>query len=370
MAEFTGERVVPGEVNPDLWNEHRSRYLFASRLARGKRVLDVGCGTGYGASELAKAADWVVGLDLAPEAVDFAAEHYTVSNLAWLQANAGSIPLSTGAFDLIVAFEIIEHLADPEPLLEEAARLLAPGGQFIVSTPNRRFYAESRRLSGPNPFHEREYEFEEYREMLRKRFAHVSLFVQNHGPCLMFQPVQKPTGADVRVESELTETAEANFFVAVCAAVPQTGAPTFVHVPSSANLLHERSEHIRLLEDELKTKDRWIEEAREDLDRARVEIDRLNTELAAKAVSYEAKITDLEQENENRTQWALDSRAELDRKIEELSDCVEVLHRTEKILEERTAWAQELEWSLREVSSSTWVKIGKAFGVVSRLRQK
>jgi hypothetical protein len=51
LAEFTGERVIPGQVDADLWNEHFARYLFASRLARGRRVVDLGSGSGYGARD-------------------------------------------------------------------------------------------------------------------------------------------------------------------------------------------------------------------------------------------------------------------------------------------------------------------------------
>ena len=65
MAEFTGERLIPGQVDVDLLNEHMARYAFAARLARGKRVLDAGCGAGYGSAELAQAADSVVGADVA-----------------------------------------------------------------------------------------------------------------------------------------------------------------------------------------------------------------------------------------------------------------------------------------------------------------
>ena len=55
MAEFTGERVIPGEVDVDLLNEHVARYAFAARLARGKRVLDAGCGGGRAKSTHASA---------------------------------------------------------------------------------------------------------------------------------------------------------------------------------------------------------------------------------------------------------------------------------------------------------------------------
>ena len=56
MSEFTGERVIPGQVNDDLWAEHIARYAFAARLSDGARVLDIGCGTGYGTAELAQRA--------------------------------------------------------------------------------------------------------------------------------------------------------------------------------------------------------------------------------------------------------------------------------------------------------------------------
>src|SRR5256885_15469926 len=60
LAEFTGERVIPGQVDADLLNEHFARYAFAVRLSRRKQVLDAGCGSGYGSAELARAAAGVV----------------------------------------------------------------------------------------------------------------------------------------------------------------------------------------------------------------------------------------------------------------------------------------------------------------------
>jgi len=69
LAEFTGERVIPGQVEVDLWNEHVARYVFAARYARGRRVLDAGCGSGYGAVRLALNASSVWGVDVAEEAL-------------------------------------------------------------------------------------------------------------------------------------------------------------------------------------------------------------------------------------------------------------------------------------------------------------
>src|SRR6185369_7078285 len=85
LAEFTGERLIPGEVDIDLLNEHMARYHFAVRLARGKRVLDAGCGAGYGSSALAEVAESVTAVDIAAEAVDYARSHYPAANLAFEQ---------------------------------------------------------------------------------------------------------------------------------------------------------------------------------------------------------------------------------------------------------------------------------------------
>ena len=162
MVEFTGERVVPGQVEPDLWNEHLARYAFAARLARGKRVLDAGCGAGYGSAELAALADSVVGVDVAPEAIAFATAHYQLPNLRFEQASCTALPNPDGSFDLVAAFEVIEHLGDWRGFLAEARRVLSPNGQLVVSTPNRLYYTESRGPRGANPFHVHEFDFAEF----------------------------------------------------------------------------------------------------------------------------------------------------------------------------------------------------------------
>ena len=261
MAEFTGERVIPGQVDVDLLNEHLARYVFAARLARGKRVLDAGCGTGYGSAELAKVAASVLGVDIAADAVDFAREHYRLPHLGFEQAACTALPHPDGCFDLVVAFEVIEHLEHWREFLLEVRRVLAASGQFIVSTPNKAYYAESRGTHGDNPFHVHEFEFEEFRSELRAVFPDVALFLENHTEGVTFQPHERGNTVEVRVDAGEPVPDESHFFVAVCAHRPQLGNPTFVYVPQAGNVLRERGQHIALLEQEIVTNNEWLEKA-------------------------------------------------------------------------------------------------------------
>ena len=92
MVEFTGERVIPGQVNDDLWSEHVARYAFARRYADGKRVLDAGCGTGYGSAELAQSAAAVTGVDISADAIEYASASYPIPGLRFLESSCTAVP--------------------------------------------------------------------------------------------------------------------------------------------------------------------------------------------------------------------------------------------------------------------------------------
>ena len=253
MLEFTGERVIPGQVDPDLWNEHYARYLFAARL-------------GYGAAELARSASSVAAIDISAEAIALAEAAYAAPNLSFRAASATALPFETASFDLKTCFEVIEHLDDWRALLAEAKRLLAAGGQFIVSTPNRTYYAEARAKIGPNPFHAHEFDFEEFQSELSIFFSSVTLYVQNHVGALSFQPVAPvhPQSAELHIDTATGDPHDAHFFLAVCAGSPQTGAPAFLHLPATTNVLRERESHIHKLEHELLLKNKWLEQSQYD----------------------------------------------------------------------------------------------------------
>jgi len=398
LVEFTGERVIPGQVDADLLNEHLARYAFAARLARGKRVLDAGCGAGYGAAELMKTASAVVGVDTSPDAIAYAREHYRLPGLDFEQGSCVALPHADASFDLVVAFEVIEHLAEWRPFLAEVRRVLAPTGQFIVSTPNKLYYAASRGPAGDNPFHAHEFEFTEFRNELAEVFPHISLFLENHVEGVAFRPVETAGAAEVRVDGGDVAPASSHFFVAVCAHRPQTGNPTFVYVPSAANVLREREVHIALLEGEVRQKNDWLAAAQRDLadlhnrhqqltaelqesNRWAQNLDRqlaaagarvieLQEELARTQAEGQAAVTALERENRAKTDWATQLDASLAAKLRELSQCVEYLHAAEKTVAERTRWAQSLDAEVAQlrrklalIEASRWMRLGRRAGL-------
>jgi len=120
--------------------KHLARYTFAARLSRGQTGAGRrGCGAGYGLGGAgARGADRVVGGGTRPPRPSSSrAAHYPLANLWFERGSCAALPHRDASFDLVVAFEVIEHLENWREFLLEARRVLTPGGQFIVSTPNR-----------------------------------------------------------------------------------------------------------------------------------------------------------------------------------------------------------------------------------------
>ena len=173
-STFTGERVTPVGTPEALVRESHMRYLFASDFVRGADVLDVACGSGMGSDLMTRlGARTCVGLDLSLDAVTYAARRYPRCSFA--VCDATRLAARESSADCIVSLETLEHLPDPEGFVAQCARVLRPGGRFVVSTPNR----PVSRWLGPNPFHVREFTRDELLQLLGRHFSECELFGQN-----------------------------------------------------------------------------------------------------------------------------------------------------------------------------------------------
>ncbi len=399
--EFTGERVVPGLVDPDLLNEHIARYRFAAAFSGGADVLDAGCGSGYGSEQL-RGARSVTAFDLAQDAVAYAKGRYSRPGVRFLRATCESIPFADASFDLMIAFELIEHLERWPDLIAEARRVLRPGGVLLISTPNRKYYAESRAQAGPNPWHVHEFECAEFEAALKQVFPHLRLWTQNHSETIVFAPAKGNSGDGSAYGSLAAEgdadTDSAHFFLAACSTAPLAEAQAFAWVPAAGNVLREREHHVELLEGELQRKNQWLRAGEEELARLNLahkallaELEERNTwaaglnskleasgarilalqaEVESAHAGYNAKIQALEQEAGQRLEWVHDLESQIARGRDEIA-------RLNREFEEHRAWANDLQnrltaaldrgsqlqGELEVVRQSRWVRLGRALHV-------
>jgi SAM-dependent methyltransferase len=168
------ERIIPDETEPGVVALHLKRYAFAEPWCGGRDVLDVACGAGYGTAALAESARNVVGGDLDEGAIAYAARRYGRPNVRFEVVDAQALPYGAASFDTVCSFETIEHLARPEALVREAARVLRPDGTWLVSTPQ----AAETTHAPENPFHRVEFARDDFVRLLEAGFAHVELYGQ------------------------------------------------------------------------------------------------------------------------------------------------------------------------------------------------
>jgi ubiquinone/menaquinone biosynthesis C-methylase UbiE len=178
------ERYSP-EMKGNIEIEHVHRYAIALELARGKRVLDIASGEGYGASLLSRGAAQVIGVDIAEDTIAHADTTYAHATLEFRLGSCASIPVDDHSIDLVVSFETIEHHDQHEAMMREIRRVLRAEGVLLISTPDKREYSD---VPGyRNPFHAKELYLDEFKGLLTRWFDNVRFCGQRvvAGSCIV-----------------------------------------------------------------------------------------------------------------------------------------------------------------------------------------
>ncbi|ATQ28336.1 class I SAM-dependent methyltransferase [Rhodococcus ruber] len=180
---LTGERTVPGIAEENYWfRRHEVVYRDLLPRCAGRTVLEAGAGEGYGADMIADVATAVVGLDYDESAVAHVRARYPRVDMR--HANLVELPLADASVDVVVNFQVIEHLWDQSGFLRECHRVLRDGGELLISTPNRITFSPGRDTP-LNPFHTRELNAAELNELLEGAGFRVALTTGvHHGPVL------------------------------------------------------------------------------------------------------------------------------------------------------------------------------------------
>lgn len=156
---------------------HLATYKFSMKYVTGKKVLDYGCGSGYGTALISKSCSEITGVDIAPDAIAYAKDHFTGPNLSYLTVNRSEeapLPFPDASFDVVLSFQVIEHILDIPSYLREIERVLIPGGQVIFATPDR----SSRLFPFQKPWnmwHVKEYSSEDLYKTLTEYFINVKI---------------------------------------------------------------------------------------------------------------------------------------------------------------------------------------------------
>ena len=235
FKEFMHERYVPGTYWKLTEYEHFPRYGMAARMAQGARVLDLGCGTGYGTAQLGEVAKSVVGMDIAEEAIKWARQTHRSPKLTFERRSDLGQGFPKGSFDLVTCFEMIEHVDHKMQIdtIRSISNMLTPGGKLVISTPDPRFTAPY----GHNPYHLREMTEPEFLELLQVGFKHVTILKQwvrpsifigpqsisDKGP-VVFDPILKGVEDDLPVG-----------FVAICSNEPMDNTLQFCQFDTSVD---------------------------------------------------------------------------------------------------------------------------------------
>lgn len=344
--DFTGERYLP-ECTGDIYLEHRHRYLLACTYARGKDVLDIACGEGYGSSMLAGVAKSVVGVDIAQEAVTHASKRYPAPHLQFKQGNAAVIPLADASVDLVVSFETIEHHERHEEMMLEIKRVLRPGGVLLISSPDKHEYTDVPGVQ--NEFHVRELYKNEFEALLDAHFAHHKIAGQR----VVYASVLASNNPNEVFLSWENETATAGlsrplYFIALAS---DGSLPDLPH--SVMQLPVAESDYAKQLHDHILQ-----------LDEHSAELTEHNTQLDKHAIQLTALVATLQEQ-----------RAEQDEQNVALQERNTVLQKHNETLQEEALLTQQqlatVQAELRAVyASRSWRLTGPFRKVVHALSNK
>jgi ubiquinone/menaquinone biosynthesis C-methylase UbiE len=177
----TGERLYPEQRFHSteaylLYLRHLFAYEFVkAQLSTSQLVVEIGCGEGYGFNNLAQAVKAMIGVDHDQAVLAAASKKYGVPNCTFVQADGARLPFAQSVCDVVLTFQVLEHIQDDRGFLAEIYRILKPGGRCFLTTPNGLFRIQPNHRPW-NRFHLREYSPTELEALAQALFTKVQIY--------------------------------------------------------------------------------------------------------------------------------------------------------------------------------------------------
>lgn len=244
--DFTGERLIPGDSeHQELFYEHIARYLFACQFVEGKKVLEIGCGAGYGSALLVSSGAFsVLALDNSAEAIKYAQQNYSRENIEYriCEFPEKYADDSNDLFDVIVSLEVLEHVKKQEEFLKRASKLLSPDGLLIISTPNAENKSTDKQ---PNPYHVKELNRTQLKDLLLLFFPNIKILGQRRvsGITIYSETEKKKIFESKSIEGESRNYAD--YLIALCGKVVHA-EPVIFEIPFFQDI-HRLQKHLETL---------------------------------------------------------------------------------------------------------------------------
>ncbi len=392
--QFTGERFVPHHTDPILALEHYHRYCFASRLVKGKKVLDIACGEGYGSAFLSKWAETVTAIDSDAAVIDHARRKYSSNTNLSFAVDCCEDLRTQGqdVFDVVVGFEMLEHIPESDQVrfLENVRRILKSEGLFVVSSPEKNEYNAT--LKAGNEFHKHELTLPELRALLGNYFLHVHVFAQRVLSLSAMWPLKNWQNVSFafHARKDLLEDlkpdepfAQPLYLIAICSNAPIPG-----HVISECNSFYFDTANVERMKEilqwaqhmnvELAERAQWVVQQNAEIEKDRELIQQLQRQLEertawaqtldAKITSCNAQIQSYQLEFEQRTKWALSLESDVVAERSHTEKLNERLQEIETILHDTRSLVSRLETQLITASSTLAYRLLSRIGLLPKVR--
>jgi len=174
------ERYNNYEITP--WTgEHLHRYIEAKKFVKpGNYVLDIACGSGYGANILSEVPQTIIYAgDIDGNSIAGCKTEWKDNKSVCFEVmDATSLRFNNDFFDVIISLETIEHLTGYRKMVAEFARVIKPDGVVIISTPNIKVSSPDGKII--NPYHTQEFTYDELKDILKAEFSQVTISGQKY----------------------------------------------------------------------------------------------------------------------------------------------------------------------------------------------